>query len=175
MARVPEHVARNPYHVLVAERLWRPLGNGDIAFAERNEDSRKGQAEPSCCIEARIGDWMRFGQLLVRDGVFEANQYTPPGFVHAMLRPMRKDVPRGYFTRLDGAFAARDVAWVGDDDHQRMWLVPSLDLVILRIGDNAGPAGWDEALVPDSIIRGTTGWQPARDGARSDPKRFAPH
>ncbi len=175
LAEVLERVGGQPYQVLVAERLWKPLGNGDIAFAERKKEPRKGRADATCCIRARIGDWMRFGQLLARDGVFEANQYTPPGFVHAMLRSTRKDVPRGYFTRLDGAFATRDVAWVGGEDHQRMWLVPSLDLVILRVGGAAGSAGWDETLIPNSIIRGTSGWQPASSGEGADPKRFAPH
>ncbi len=175
LAEVLERVGEQPYQVLVAERLWKPLGNGDIAFAERKKEPRKGRADATCCIRARIGDWMRFGQLLARDGVFEANQYTPPGFVRAMLRSTRKDVPRGYFTRLDGAFATRDVAWVGGEDHQRMWLVPSLDLVILRVGGNVGSAGWDETMIPNSIIRGTSGWQPASSGEGTDPKRFAPH
>lgn len=175
IARVLEGVAQAPYQALVAEKLWKPLGNGDIAFAQLADGPRAGAANASCCIRARVGDWMRFGQLLVRDGVFEANQYTPPGFVHAMLRATNKDDPRGYFVRLDGAFAARDVAWVGGEDHQRLWVVPSLDLVILRLGEAAGSAGWDEALIPDSIIRGTAGWQPARAGEGADPKLFAPH
>jgi CubicO group peptidase (beta-lactamase class C family) len=175
IALVLERVSSLPYQALVVEKLWRPLGNGDIAFAQLAEGPRAGAANASCCIRARIGDWMRLGQMLARDGVFEANQYTPPGFVHAMLRATNQADPRGYFMRLDGAFAARDVAWVGGTDHQRLWVVPSLDLVILRLGDAAGSAGWDEALIPDSIIRGTAGWQPARAGEGSDPKLFAPH
>lgn len=175
IALVLERVAQQPYHVLVAEKLWESLGNGDIGFARLTDGPRKGSGSASCCIRARIGDWLRFGQLLARDGVFEANQYTPPGFVHAMLRATNKEDPRGYFMRMDGVFAARDVAWAGGDDHQRLWVVPSLDLVILRLGEAAGSAGWDEALIPDSIIRGTDGWQPARVEESTDPKRFAPH
>lgn len=175
IALVLEGVAQQPYHEQVVDKLWKLLGNGDIAFGQLTEGPRAGSASASCCIGARIGDWMRFGQLLARDGVFEANQYTPPGFVHAMLRATNQDDPRGYFVRLDGAFAAKDVAWVGGDDHQRLWVVPSLDLAILRLGDAAGSAGWDEALIPDSIIRGTAGWQPARVEEGTDPKRFAPH
>jgi hypothetical protein len=56
-----------------------------------------------------------------------------------------------------------------------MWLVPSLDLVILRIGaDPPRDKGWDEAMIPDSIIRGTSGWQSAK-GQGLDPNQFAPH
>lgn len=175
LALVLERVHQKPYELLVSEQLWAPLGNGDIAFVAREEEPRRGLASASCCVEARIEDWMRFGQLLARDGVFEANQYAPPGFVLGFLRAARKDVPRGYFVRTDGAFATRDVAWVGDEQHQRLWLVPSLDLVILRTGKAAGERGWDESMIPDSIIRGTSGWSPSSGGERADPKRFAPH
>jgi hypothetical protein len=175
LAQVLERVSKQPYSTLLVERLWRPLGNGDVSFATRDTAPRRGSASASCCIEARISDWMRVGQLLARDGVFEATQYAPPGFVSTMLRAAYKNAPTGYFTRVDGSFAARGVAWIGGKDHQRLWLVPALDLVILRLGGAAGSAGWDEALIPDSIIRASSGWRPARGAEGVDPKKFAPH
>ena len=30
-------------------------------------------------------------------------------------------------------------------------------------------------MIPDSIIRGTSGWQPASAGEGVDPNKFAPH
>ena len=82
----------------------------------------------------------------------------------------------GYFTRVDGQFAAKDVARLESAGKQRLWIVPSLRLVILRLGDEPPESeGWDEAMIPDSIIRGTAGWQPARAEEGTDPKRFAPH
>ena len=54
--------------------------------------------------------------------------------------------------------------------------VPSLRLVILRVGDRADESdGWDEAMIPDSIIRGTSGWKPRSAGEGVDPGKFAPH
>jgi hypothetical protein len=56
--------------------------------------------------------------------------------------------------------------------------VPSLRLVILRLGDEPPESeGWDEAMIPDSIIRGTRGWQPgsAVEGEKIDLNRYAPH
>ena len=71
--------------------------------------------------------------------------------------------------------AAADVAWLADGT-QRLWVVPSLRLVILRVGDAPDEAdGWDEVMIPDSIIRGTSGWQPRSVGEGLDPKKFAPH
>jgi hypothetical protein len=57
-------------------------------------------------------------------------------------------------------------------------MVPSLKLVILRTGSEPeAAAGWDEAMIPDSIIRGARGWEPPRSGPgeKVDPNLYAPH
>jgi hypothetical protein len=114
--------------------------------------------------------------VLANDGVFAANQLTPPRFVSLMLAPTHKGSPIGFFTRVGGDFATRDVAWLAASGKQRLWVVPSLKLVILRVGDEpATQKGWDEAMIPDSIIRGTGGWAPAAVGEGIDPNTFAPH
>jgi hypothetical protein len=93
-----------------------------------------------------------------------------------MLKPAHKDSPRGFFTRVDGDFAAHDVAWLEGTNRQRLWIVPSLRLSILRIGDEPPSSlGWDEAMIPNSIIRGTSDWQPRAAGEGVDPGKFAPH
>jgi len=57
-----------------------------------------------------------------------------------------------------------------------LWIVPSLRLTILRVGDEPPESqGWDEAMIPDSIIRGTSGWQSAKVGEGVDPSKYAPH
>jgi hypothetical protein len=66
------------------------------------------------------------------------------------------------------------VIWLDGSDQQRLWIVPALRLTVLRIGDE--PAhGWDEAMIPDTIMRGTSAGIrrcPARTSTR---RRFAPH
>ena len=75
-----------------------------------------------------------------------------------------------------GTFAAHDVAWLESAGKQRLWIVPSLRLTILRVGDEPPASqGWDEAMIPDSIIRGMSGWQPSAVGEGVDPKKYAPH
>ena len=44
----------------------------------------------------------------------------------------------GYFTHVDGTFATRDVARLEAPGKQRLWVVPSLKLVILRVGGDPG-------------------------------------
>jgi CubicO group peptidase (beta-lactamase class C family) len=176
LALVLERLGKQPYHVLVAERLWKPMGGGDLEFRVRDNERRPGGVSAACCVRARIGDWMRLGELLANDGVFEGNQYTPPQFVNQMLKPSHPESPRGYFTRVDGDFLSPDVAWLEGTGHQRMWVVPSLRLVILRLGgEGAASKEWDERMIPDAIIRATAGWKPGAAGEGVDPAKFAPH
>jgi hypothetical protein len=118
------------------------------------------------------------GALIANRGVFEGNQLLPPGYADLLVTRTHKDSARAVFLRADGQFAARDLVWLAAAGKQRLWMVPSLKLVILRIGEEppAG-AGWDEAMIPDSIIRGLRGSRPAGavEGGKVDPERYAPH
>jgi CubicO group peptidase (beta-lactamase class C family) len=175
LARALEGALGGSYEQLVADRLWRMLGAGSFSMA-RSAAGDSLEVRADCCFTARLGDWMRVAELLAHDGVFEGNQFTPPGFVKLMLSPARKDAPHGFFTRVDGQFAARDVAWLEAEGRQRLWVVPSLRLTIMRVGDEPPASlGFDEVMIPDTIIRGTAGWQPARATDEIDPKKFAPH
>ena len=157
-----------PFDRLLAERLWMPIEAGEFSLAR---GPRAG-----CCIRARIGDWMRIGETLANNGVFEGNQLTPPHYVGLMLKPTHQNSPIGFFTHVGGRFATHDVAWLESEGKQRMWVVPSLRLVILRIGDEPPASlGWDEAMIPDSIIRNMRDWQPAAVPEGTDPSKFAPH
>lgn len=157
-----------PFDKLLAGRIWQPIGAGEFSLARG--------ARAGCCMRARIGDWMRIGEALANNGVFEGNQLTPPRYVSLMLKPTHQDSPVGFFTRVGGRFAARDVAWLEAAGKQRLWIVPSLRLTILRVGaEPPASLGWDEALIPDSIIRNMRDWQPASAGEGVDPGKFAPH
>jgi CubicO group peptidase (beta-lactamase class C family) len=176
LAMALERVTSQPYHTLVARRLWSPLGGGSLEFAHDGGKRRPDGVRPDCCLRARLGDWMRIGEVLANDGSFEGSQLTPPRYVTLMLRPAHKDSTRGYFTRVDGDFAAPDVAWLEGTSKQRLWVVPSLKLTILRIGgEPPASAGWDERMIPDTIIRGTSGWHPRTAGEGADPGKYAPH
>ena len=176
LAWVLERVTAQPYQTLVAQRLWMPMGGGALEFHAGAGRFRRQGVSAACCLRARLGDWMRVAELLANDGVFEGNQLMPPHYADLMMKPAHRQSARGYFTRVDGAFAARDVAWLEGSDRQRLWIVPSLRLAILRLGEEpSAQKGWDESMIPNAIIRGTRGWHPAGAGEGVDPNRFAPH
>lgn len=173
LALLLERVTNQPYQSVVAQRLWAPLGAGDLEFRTGKSKRRPGGVDAGCCLRARIGDWMRVGELLLNGGVYEGNELMPPHYAELVTRPAHQGSAHGYFTRVDGSFADR-VVWLEGSNQQRLWIVPSLRLAVLRVGD-AASKGWDEAMIPDSIIRGTSGWHPPVPGQGVDPNKFAPH
>ena len=78
----------------LSERLWKPMGAGEFSVR------RQGSIE----VDARIGDWMRIGELLANEGVFEGNQFTPPRFVALMQKPTHNNSPLGLGVNVGGAF-----------------------------------------------------------------------
>ena len=103
-----------------------------IANGARREWPRRGRARAAACARG-IGDWMRIGELLANDGVFEGNQFTPPRYVAHMLTADAQGFDAWASScASDGAFAAHDVAWLEAAGKQRLWIVPSL-----RPGDPA--------------------------------------
>jgi CubicO group peptidase (beta-lactamase class C family) len=173
LALALERATGQPWQDLVAQRVWMPLGGGDLVFHRGDSELRPGAASAGCCLRARIGDWMRVGELLLNEGRYEGNELMPPRYAGLVTAPAHKDAPRGFFTRVDGSFADQ-VVWLEGSGRQRLWIVPSLRLTVLRIGGEPS-AGWDEAMIPDSVIRGTSGWHPPVPGQGVDPNRFAPH
>ena len=174
-AEAIERVTQQGYETIVAERLWKPMEAGPFTLERRSAEG-PGAMRASCCITARLGDWMRVGELISKDGVYEGNELAPRSFVAQMRMAPSKESKYGFYLRVNGGFAAHDVVWLESDGKQRLWIVPSLDLVILRVGDEPPrDKGWDELMIPDSIIRGTSGWQSAKAGEGIDPNKFAPH
>jgi CubicO group peptidase (beta-lactamase class C family) len=174
-AEAIERVTKQGYATLIAERLWKPMEAGSFTMERRSADEY-GSFRASCCMTARLGDWMRVGELLARDGVYEGNELAPRQFVAQMRQPTVKDSKYGFYLRVNGGLAAHDAVWLESDGKQRLWIVPSLSLLILRVGEEPPrDKGWDETMIPDTIIRGTSGWQTAKVPEGIDPKMFAPH
>jgi CubicO group peptidase (beta-lactamase class C family) len=173
LALALERVTMQPSPAGGAQRLCTPRGGGDLKSPPGHSPRRPGSVSAGCCLRARIGDWMRVSELLLNAGNYEGNELMPPRFAGLVMSPTHQESSRGFFTRLDGSFADQVVGLDGRDK-QRLWIVPALRLTILRVGGDPS-TGWDEAMIPDSIIRGTSGWHPPAPGQRVDPKLFAPH
>src|SRR5262249_19543330 len=148
----------------LSEALWRRLGAGDAWLWL---DRPGGTTHADCCLVARQGDWIRLGELLVSGGHYQGDEIVSPRWIPQLLAPTKANPAYGSYLKVKAgksseAYAAPDVFLV-EGRGNRMWLVPSMALVILRTGDSLG-AGWEDSRVPNLIIRGARDYVPARPG-----------
>ena len=172
LALVLERVTHVRYAQWLSTTLWRRLGAADAWLWLDHPD---GMAHAACCMFARQGDWIRVGQLLVRDGTYRGEQVIRPGWVELLRTPLKSDPQFGSFVRFAApaaagheGYAAADTFVVAGSGGNRLWIVPSLQLAILCTGEPAGrDAQWDETRVPNLIMRAAHDYLPpaARPGA----------
>jgi len=170
LALLLERATHQRYAAYLSQVLWRRIGAAD---AWLRLDHPGGAARADCCLLARQGDWIRIGQLLLRDGNYRGDEVLRPGWVTLMRTPSRADPRYGAYLRLGSPaaparepYAARDLFAVQGDEGNRLWLVPSLQIAILRTAPAGRDAGWDDSRVPNLIIRGARDYTPpAQPGA----------
>lgn len=168
VAEALERATGKRYAQLLSERLWRPLGLKDASIYL---DRPGGNVMSSCCVFSRPVDWARIGALIARRGSWHGQQLVPATWIDEMSRPSPGDKGYGYYLwlgdqRVGGEpgspaqlkpyssepFAAPTQFLLGHG-LQRVWIVPSRDLVIVRAG-RSWPPSWDEAVIVNTILRG---------------------
>ena len=152
--------AHLPYEQYLSQRIWQPLRAAPAHFLL----AHPGDAlQADCCFAARASDWMRVGGALIGDGRYEGMQVLPAGWVARMRLPRIGEQERGFGVLLANAaqgkepLAARDAFFVRGEGAWRLWLVPSLDLVILSAGADKNGALADETALPNQIMRAING------------------
>jgi CubicO group peptidase (beta-lactamase class C family) len=165
LALVLERTTGQGYADYVSGTLWRRLGAADAWFWL---DHPGGTPHADCCMFARQGDWIRVGQMLVRDGTYRGVQVIRPGWVSFMRTPAKSDPDFGSFVRIAArpapgaeAYAASDLFVVAGRGGNRLWLVPSMQLVILCTGPASGrDGGWEDARIPNMVMQSAHDYQP---------------
>lgn len=125
-----------------------------------------------CCLLASAPAWMHVGVLMLNDGRVDGRQVLPAGWVAEMTRPSAANPNYGLqvwlgspadgvrrYNRMSGLVAphsepylAPDVVYFDGAGGQRVYIVPSAELVIVRIGK--GRFDWDDAILPNTLLRG---------------------
>jgi CubicO group peptidase (beta-lactamase class C family) len=167
-----ERATGRRYADYLSEKLWRPLGLADAAMYL---DREGGTPMVSCCILSRPIDWLRIGELIAGRGAFAGAQLVPAQWIAEMIAPAPTRPGYGYQIwlgdqRVGGEpdprpglipwqsepFAAGDLIFLHGHGAQRVWIIPSRDLVIVRAG-RSWPTEWDEAAIPNALIRALDG------------------
>ncbi len=169
LGTILEHATGRRYGDYLSERLWQPLG---AATAYLWPDHAGGLVHTSCCLQATARDWLRLGLLVMNRGAVGYRQLVPAAWMDAMLASSPHNPNYGYqiwlgrqFTRerrYTAASAARalhsepfiaaDVVYFDGAGGQRVYVVPSAQLVIIHTGD--ATTDWDDAFLPNTLVRG---------------------
>lgn len=163
------------YEAYLSQKIWIPLG---ASRAVMRQDRIGGSVVTYCCLQGSATDWIRVGNLLMNDGMDEwSSRILPEGWVAEMLKasvanpnyglhiwrgapfaPRRSYAPAfewaDYNTQSE-PFRAEDIYFLDGGAKTRVWIIPSLDLIIARLG-NSPEKGveFDEAFIPNTIIDG---------------------
>lgn len=157
------------YAPWLSRTLWAPMGAGD---AQVWLDRPGGNPHYFCCLQARPRDWLRVGELLRLEGRVGDKQVVDADWVRTMVAPSPlnpnfgmniwrgspHDPQRGYGLGVAMKVAAKepfardDVIYIDGAGGQRVYVVPSEALVIVRIG--APAMGWDDSRLVNLVLGG---------------------
>lgn len=179
LAPLIERATGQAYEDWLSREVFEPLGamGGDIWM---NRDG--GTPHAGCCILLPAETYMRLGILLLQGGEWQGTRLLTPEFVEAMKTPGADFPSAGMGLYLgtpyrewrgasgDNETPSLSTSWhsepyVSDDlflfdgnSNQVVYMVPSQELVILRVGARA-PAEprWDNAYLPNLILRDIQG------------------
>lgn len=147
------------------EALFVPLGMRTAVF----EADAAGTLVGSSLLYASARDWARLGLLYLNDGVWNGRRILPEGWVDLTLRPAPA-APNGRYGAhvwLDLPGPGERATHLPDDaffllghDQQVVAVIPSRELVIVRLGLTPDRRGWDH----DAMLAPIVAAFPARGG-----------
>ena len=162
-----ERATGQRYADYLASRLWQPLGAAEAALWM---DREGGVPRGFCCLFASARDWLRVGLLLAADGKVGERQLITSEWVQAMKTPSSTNPNFGMHLWLGSPpqkerkyndysvkafhsekFLAEDIYYIDGFGGQRVYVVPSRDLIVVRTG--VSQLDWDDAPLINTIIR----------------------
>lgn len=130
------------------DRLFRPIGMNNTAV----EFDLAGNFYGSSLIHATAQDYARFGLLHLRDGVWDGKRILPEGFVDFVRTPTTAQGATEYGAHWWLSLANKqgflkegpyDMFGAQGFQGQLIAIIPSKDLVIVRLGMMSDEAAWD--------------------------------
>jgi CubicO group peptidase (beta-lactamase class C family) len=140
-----------PYRRLLGGRLFGPLG---MRSAEPRFDDA-GTFAGSSYVYATAQDYLRFGLLYLRDGVWAGERLLPEGWVDhgRRIRSYEEAEDRWYGAHWWSVGDDLGTFWASGYDGQSLLLCPPLDLLVVRLGrspeehHNPNLRAWRAAMV----------------------------
>ncbi|MDE2304120.1 MAG: serine hydrolase [Gammaproteobacteria bacterium] len=145
LSRIYQRAAGPHPRAFARSHLFEPLG---IESATLPSDE-SGTLVGASYMYATARDWARFGELLARQGAWDGRAILPPGYVAMMASPVAasdgeygqgqvwrfgSDPPAPGVDPDDAYGIPRDKFWMEGHDGQYVAIIPSRDLVVVRMG-----------------------------------------
>lgn len=177
VALVLERATGRRYAEFVGREVLEPLG---AAGGEVWVNRPGGLAHSGCCMMLPPESWLRLGLLLMQDGEWRGRRLLPRGYVAQMRRGTAQNPYYGLGVYVAGPYTerrgfanperepparrvlhsepylARDLFMFDGNANQVVYIVPSAQLVILRVGDpppRGAGSEWDNARLPNLLLR----------------------
>jgi CubicO group peptidase (beta-lactamase class C family) len=174
LGMVLERAYGQRYSELLRDKLWLPMGG---ERARVHTDRPGGRAYTSCCLAAPAMDWVRFGMLLLGKGEVNGRRIVSADWIQQMITPSPTAAHYGLQIWLgngdpavppeeagssgaivSGPFLARDTFMTWGRGQQHVFVVPSQELVIVRLGPALGRApikpGFELTYLVNTAIQG---------------------
>lgn len=160
LALVIEKVSNLRFGEFLSQRIWGPLGAGDAYLWL---DRPGGTSHAYCCFFTNTRSWARVGQMLLDRGQWRGREIVSPSWIDWIRTPSPTEPDYGGHlwlarsdqgTRADDRsepFIAKDMFYLDGRDKQRVYVIPSRELVVVRLGTNS--SGWDDAYLPNTAVR----------------------
>ncbi|MDP0926606.1 serine hydrolase [Paracoccus onubensis] len=177
LSRIWQNAFENPRDALdwPGKVLFGPLGMSTAVL----ETDARGTFAGSSYLYASARDWARFGQFLLNDGVWEGKRTLPAGWVDWMRTPtVASDGEYGRHVWLHGPRTGQsrdkkpdadydipdDAYWLLGHDGQTMTIIPSRDLVILRMGLTPAKLGYKPQILVEAVVKAAASVDSAQQG-----------
>jgi CubicO group peptidase (beta-lactamase class C family) len=169
---VLRHVTGMELQDYIRERLAKPMGWGAWGYCLHRGDFDMPHANGAGSTALHATDVMRFGYCLAHDGQWAGKQLAPADYLHLCNKPSPYN-PHCPFTlqfenNSDGHVlcAPRDAFWKSGAGGFCLYVVPSLDIVIYKLGGKDNQ--YDPALTgipqPFKYDGSRDNWQPTPRG-----------
>jgi len=149
LARIIRDAVGGPEQTLAFawRELFNPLGMRDVTL----EFDGAGTLQASTYMLASARDWARFGLLYLHDGVLAGKRILHEDWVDfSAAATLDTDYGAGFWTnRSEHRFAKarvrlgvpRDAFFASGDLGQRVAIIPSQQMIVVRLGDATDPTG----------------------------------
>ncbi len=149
------------FSALARRALFEPIGMRSAVF----EIDAAGMPVASSYVHASAHDWVRFGQLLMQDGVWQGRRILPAGWVRYLttLTPQsaRKQFGAHLWLRVPSPYnngqdesppLPADAFHLAGHEAQLLTVIPSRKLVVLRLGLTREPATWNHEAFLSRVL-----------------------